>query len=131
MKFDTKLKELMSEAKMRSVKQSSGTFKGYAIDETLKSVKITIPSFTVTSDLRITRPIYEKNGIEAPQPEVSIEIATFDNDIEDVLKPIAAIAIGEAVNKKLKDLDLDLKGGPGAGGSVAGFPSPVYFLAKD
>ena len=94
---------------------------------TLKNVKVKVPSFTFTADMRVDDS-EEWDSRMVKQP-IGIEIDSFRSNIEDVLDEVVSKAIAEAVGKLIKDLNIDTRGSY-IGGHMTAFPNILRFNKK-
>lgn len=100
---------------------------GFQVRESAKisNVKVVVPSFTFTADFLLDHDV-ESHASKTPSDR--IEMDTFNNNVEEMLQKIIPSAIAHALAAHSVEVK---KGGVKFAGSVAGMPSPIYYIDKE
>lgn len=95
----------MSEKKMNFKKMLIEAESPYSADDIrLKNVKLKIPSFTITTDMRVSQ-LTEKGAFTSMSTgktklQVDVRLDTFKNNIEEVLDKVVSKVIVDYLNSK-------------------------------
>ena len=119
-KVENAIDQLLEEEPSRTMPAVTQSY-----NKALKGVKISIPAFTITSDVRISKYDYPEGERRIIAQPIGVSLDTFENDIEQVLDQVVPAAIATAIQGQI-ELQMDT-GDVYVGGHSAGFPKEMNF----